>query len=284
MKLQEKIKEVLKKSPLFSECEDEILEEFIKKSEIRRYPPDFEIVKEGESGESLFFIIEGKVEVFTERNERKFLDILKSGDFFGEFSFFTGGRRFATVKTKEETTCLEITKKAFEEISEKHPNFMKVVFDFYKIRVLDALLAHTYLFSNLRPHERKEILSFFEPLIVEEGKEIIKEGEEGDALYVIKDGTAEVFTVDAFGNEVFLAELGEGDFFGEVALITKKPRTATVRAKTKMRLLRIKKEDFQFMCEKYPEIMTRAEETIERRKDSTLIRIIEVNREKIERV
>lgn len=75
------------------------------------------------------------------------------------------------------------------------------------------------------------------------GAWIIRQGNEGDKLYLMRSGTAEVISED-FGRHEFLRRLNPGDVFGEVALITKQPRTASVRALEDVRVLSLSKEDF----------------------------------------
>ncbi len=73
------------------------------------------------------------------------------------------------------------------------------------------------------------------------GEEIVREGERGDALYLIGRGAVEVTTLRE-GGEFVLAKLGAGAFFGEIALLTAQPRTATVRATTPCTLLELRRD------------------------------------------
>lgn len=76
--------------------------------------------------------------------------------------------------------------------------------------------------------------------IYKSDESIIREGEEGDCMYVIQSGTVEIITTKD-GKEVQLAELTEGDFFGEMALFEKGVRSSTVRAKGDVRALTVDK-------------------------------------------
>jgi CRP-like cAMP-binding protein len=75
------------------------------------------------------------------------------------------------------------------------------------------------------------------------GETIAKQGEVGDCMYVIQAGTVEVVRESDAG-EVKLAELAEGDFFGEMALFEKDVRSATVRPLGEARVLTIDKKMF----------------------------------------
>ena len=76
-----------------------------------------------------------------------------------------------------------------------------------------------------------------------DGDCIVKQGEPGDCMYVVQQGQIEVVREIPNG-EVLLATLERGDVFGEMALFTKQPRSATVRARGKVRVLTIDKRTF----------------------------------------
>lgn len=83
----------------------------------------------------------------------------------------------------------------------------------------------------------------WQPRNVSENTIIVKEGTTGEEMYIIESGQVEVFLTR--GEVVLsLSELQEPSFFGEIAFLTDKPRSATVKAKTDCRLLVLKKQDF----------------------------------------
>lgn len=75
------------------------------------------------------------------------------------------------------------------------------------------------------------------------GEVIIRQGDAGDCMYIIQSGRVEVITKKD-GKEIKLAEMGEGDFFGEMALFEKNVRSATVRPLGEVRLLTVDKKMF----------------------------------------
>lgn len=85
------------------------------------------------------------------------------------------------------------------------------------------------------------------------GTVIFKEGEEGDQMFIVQDGRVKVSRVIG-GKEQMLAVLGKGDFFGEMALVTRERRTATVAALEAVRLLAFNQEGFLNMINKNPKI------------------------------
>jgi len=83
----------------------------------------------------------------------------------------------------------------------------------------------------------------------EQGDDVFLEGESGDALYMVIDGKVRVHRADRV-----IAELGERECFGEMAILDAAPRSATVSAVSETRLLKIAREDFQEIMAEKPEI------------------------------
>jgi len=75
------------------------------------------------------------------------------------------------------------------------------------------------------------------------GDAIVRQGEEGDCLFVIQDGEADVFREEN-GEEARVGTLRAGDMFGEMAIIEKEVRSATIRARTRVKALTIDRKTF----------------------------------------
>jgi MFS family permease len=82
--------------------------------------------------------------------------------------------------------------------------------------------------------------------VVAQGRDVFRQGDVGDRFYVIEDGTAEVI-----GDGRPVQSLGRGDCFGEIALLHDTPRTATVRARTELRLSSLERPDFLLAVSNY---------------------------------
>lgn len=250
--------------PLFSDLGPEELSRVMERIQARPFARGALICREGEPGDSIYIISSGKVGVFRQnvRNEREALNELGPGEFFGEFGFFADSRRHATVEALEDTELLEITKQDCQEVLREFPHLSEVLLKFYKERVLDTLLATSTVFHSLTPKQRREILDRFTLQEFSAGAQVLREGEAGDALYVIKKGEVEVYASDLKGAERILARMGEGDFFGEISLLTGRPRTASVRALEKAELLRLAQEDLDPVLSGHPEVRKVLEEAL----------------------
>jgi CRP-like cAMP-binding protein len=114
-------------------------------------------------------------------------------------------------------------------------------------------LEKVKLFRFLTPQEVSWMLVKWEPREVPEGTVIIKEGTTGDEMYIIEAGRVEIYLMR--GDVVLLlTELQESSFFGEMSILTNRPRSATVKAKTNVRLLALKKQDFMDIVNENPKV------------------------------
>jgi len=124
-----------------------------------------------------------------------------------------------------------------------------------------SLLQETALFNNLTPDEIGKIMKIAREVAYAEGDIVMKEGEYGDTLYIIRKGTVEVaksLTMEGMEdeetgmgkNKVFTRlNASQHAVFGEIALLEGSMRTATVRALTDCVFYEIKKDDFLRLAE-----------------------------------
>jgi voltage-gated potassium channel len=109
------------------------------------------------------------------------------------------------------------------------------------------LVATVPLFQRLGSSALVEIVRALRPRVVPAGAVICRKGEAGDQMFFIVEGRVSIATPNP-------VELDAGSFFGEMALITGEPRSATVSAATEVSLLSLYSEDFQMLSSSNPEI------------------------------
>lgn len=106
------------------------------------------------------------------------------------------------------------------------------------------VLQQSPLFEMLSSAELDVLAELSKPKRFAAGETIFEEGDLGDSLYVLVTGEVEVLRRDAAGNLKALAALRPPEFFGEMSLIDKEYRSATVRAKTESTVLHLTAENF----------------------------------------
>jgi CRP/FNR family cyclic AMP-dependent transcriptional regulator len=124
---------------------------------------------------------------------------------------------------------------------------------------VDAL-RRAPLFEGLSRKELVQLARMSDDLEVPPGKVLCKEGEVGRQFFVIIDGKAEVTRK---GKRV--ATRGDGDFFGEIALLEQTPRMATVTAKTPLRLFVLTRKDFRHLVDENPSVERKVLRALARR-------------------
>jgi CRP-like cAMP-binding protein len=105
------------------------------------------------------------------------------------------------------------------------------------------------LFSQLSKKGVEDVAHIADELDLPAGKVMAREGDRGREFFVLLDGEADVTKGDRRINT-----MRNGDFFGEIALVTKMPRTATVTATTDVRVLVITERDFGALLKRSPEV------------------------------
>ena len=111
------------------------------------------------------------------------------------------------------------------------------------------LIKGVPLFSKLSKKGLEEVAHIADELDLPEGKEMAEEGDRGREFFVLLEGEADVTKGGQSINT-----MREGDFFGEIALVTKMPRTASVTATTPVRVLVITERDFGALLKHSPEV------------------------------
>jgi predicted acylesterase/phospholipase RssA len=122
---------------------------------------------------------------------------------------------------------------------------------------LGALLSASPLFAGFDAENLRWLASAMERRELPGGTLLFRQGEPGDALYLVVHGRLRVTVAGDRGDERAVAEVGRGETVGEMALLSGEPRSATVRALRDTLLLRLGREDFERVCEAHPRVMTR---------------------------
>ncbi|HET9287339.1 MAG TPA: cyclic nucleotide-binding domain-containing protein [Gaiella sp.] len=125
------------------------------------------------------------------------------------------------------------------------------------------LIRRLPLFELCSKRDLRRIASLADERGVEPGTELIREGEPGTEFYVVVEGE-----VDVRRRGRRIARLGAGSFVGEIALLSRSPRTATVIAATPLRVLAISGRDFVDLLDTLPELWLKVARTLADRVDA----------------
>lgn len=114
-------------------------------------------------------------------------------------------------------------------------------------------------FDSLDERDLALISQHLHLLEIEPGKVVFKEGDKGDCVYFVLDGELDVFKEASSGSRVGvdrvkITTLTKGKSIGEMSVIDRTPRSATVKARTKATLVGMGLEGFDFICEEHPRV------------------------------
>ncbi len=115
------------------------------------------------------------------------------------------------------------------------------------------LLRNIPLFCKIEPSKLKLLAFTSERLTFAQGQDLFRQGDIGDAAYIIVAGNAEVI-VDTPDGPLTVARVGKNDIVGEIAILCDVPRTATVTASSELTTLRISKELFFQLVGEFPQM------------------------------
>jgi len=116
------------------------------------------------------------------------------------------------------------------------------------------ILRKVPLFGQLAPTDLERVVEISRERTYPRNSVILFEDDPGDALYVVAEGQVKVVLIGEDGREVILSVMGEGEFFGEMALVDDEPRSAHVIAMEDSTLLVLRREDFQGILTQTPGI------------------------------
>jgi CRP-like cAMP-binding protein len=141
----------------------------------------------------------------------------------------------------------------------KHRNIADALSRLYTERVLDGVLARSRLFGRLARPDRDALVRRLKPLTAKPGDILVREGSADAGLFLVKRGAVRV-TVRRGAHDAALALLTPHDFFGDLATVRARPRTASVTAVAESELLWLSGPDLLALLAQRPELSAALEE------------------------
>ncbi|MBL7032064.1 MAG: cyclic nucleotide-binding domain-containing protein [Nitrospira sp.] len=186
-------------------------------------------------------------------------------------ALLTCSPRNSSVVTKTDCTLYKLLKSDFEEIVQMDSTFSNILNEKYKDNTQYNNLKTLQPFAMLEPEKMLTLTEKLKEKKYSAGEDIIKQGEDGDAYYIVKSGSLAVIKQKGDEEPVQVATLTTGHAFGEESLIREEPRNATVRAIEETTVLRLEKKDFEEILQSAYLAWDFPEEVEEKRDDYFLI-------------
>lgn len=234
---------------------------------VRSYSTGQLICRQMERDANLYIILMGEVEVSEgDKKNKVTLAHLGKGEVFGEISALFRMPRISSVLAAKPTVVLEIAGDIFEEVIEKNPTLLNAIIQRFGDRLIETALRSVSFLRFMPADSLSKLIQEASLVSIIPGNAIVKEGEPGDAMFIIVHGAARV--THTLGKQTLpIAIIGPGDYFGEWSVLTGAPRTATVIALSHIETIRVERETLLHFIQEHPEVRDRIDQVAHKRHD-----------------
>ncbi|KAJ3077161.1 hypothetical protein HDU98_007546 [Podochytrium sp. JEL0797] len=286
------VQKFLEEHVLFKGLDEKFLTTLSNAMQSRVYNPGEFVVRKGEIGRAMFFVLKGEVEVISEDGETV-LNVMKEQSFFGEIGVLFSVPRTASCRAYGRCMILALTKERLQRVLQLYPKVaeaisilaeeryashmkqkqaaMKVDFeDEINLSVTSEDLKKIPLFRDCENTFLHSLALKLNPVQYRQGESIVVKGEIANEMFFVVQGIAEVFNEE---NGTVFAEFHPGTFFGEVGIFLEVKRIASVRAHTAdMTVFKLSKKDLDEVLLAYPDINAKIKAEAKQRFDLNQIR------------
>lgn len=211
-----------------------------------------DIITQGDIGDTFYLLEDGNVDVIIKKKDADPITVVqyKPGDTFGELALMYNAPRAATCRVASPTAKLWV----LDRVSFK---VIVVAATMQKREAYKDFLMKVPILSSCTENEILTMADSLSEETIADGQVIFKQGDEGNHFYIINHGSAICTQTQSDGSQKVVAELHEGNYFGEIALIKNKPRAATVQAKGILKVLSLDRATFVRVLGNLEDIMKR---------------------------
>jgi len=235
-KQESTIKSILNEIFIFSSLSDSELRLLVDSFEQKDVANDEAIITQGEKGDYFYIIEKGTFNVFSNNEKVGVLGEGNSSKYFGELALLYNQPRAATIKAKGAASVFQLDRNTFRYVIAK--SNAQTTSD------IRNALSKVPLLSGLTKQQLSTISNAVEIISYEAGEKIFLKGSVGKHFYIIKEGKVKLTEVGGDDGKFVDQSLGNGEYFGERALITGENRAANAIAETKVSLMVLDSEAF----------------------------------------
>lgn len=244
--------------PIFSELPPETMNAIAQRMVLQHISAGERVYRIGESGESLYLIEEGEIELTAENASGVIEELARigNGGYFGEMSLFSGQIRTEDATATRNTNLWVLFKADLDELSTQHPAISAALSQGLAARLAAEEMEDVgrfrafSLFSPLNDEELGHVVEHLKPTRYRRGEQIFRISTPADSLYLIENGEVRVQT---FNGGSWL--LGPGDPIGEKAILTNQPHSGSVTAETDVDLWALSRVDFDSLAVSQPNLV-----------------------------
>jgi len=243
----------LRSQDVFSTFDDQTFDDMLDAMRLHFLEKDDVLIRNGDEAASLFIVFEGRLDGYLTRDgERTRLGSIHPGEICGEIGYFLNGRRTAEVLAGEASGVLELPYSKLDSLRIRVPAFSDRLDVLYHSRMLSNQMAVTDFFSELSVPLRNEITQRMRPVLLKAGEALFDENGTSKDVYIIQTG--EIAVHIKLGTERLLKNLSTGCVLGEFSVALGGKRTATPRATSDCRLVKLPGDDYQELYDRHQEL------------------------------
>ncbi|WVQ78761.1 hypothetical protein IAT38_000852 [Cryptococcus sp. DSM 104549] len=260
-----RIRQAIKPNFLFRNLDEEQEADVLDAMKEVTIQPGEMVIEQGAAGDYFYVVESGTLDVFVkkdgqvldpEKGDRpglgKKVATCTEGNSFGELALMHNSPRAASILSLTACTLWALDRVSFRTILLDHTS--------RKRRLYESFLSEVQILASLQPQERAKIADVLESRTFNDGEDVIREGDAGEEFFLIESGNAVAIKKDAEGRETVVKRLGQGEYFGELALLNRRTRAATVRAAgpEKLRVAALGEQAFTRLLGPVKDIMARS--------------------------
>ncbi|MBI1778209.1 MAG: cyclic nucleotide-binding domain-containing protein [Proteobacteria bacterium] len=250
---------VRERSPLFSALTKLQIRELLLQASVHNVAAGNVIFERNDYTNSLYAILQGSVEIEINPSNPDERLALEAGAFFGEMGLISGRRRTATVRAKTEAALLELPRNAMIRLTRSVPDIKRQIDEVAIVRQFQ-----TYIAPGLGREDLADVLKVSSIVAFKPGEVMIKEAAEDDSVFLIRSGAASVSRL-VDGRDVVLSYVPAGHYVGEMAMLTRARRSATVKASVATEAIKIEAEAFRALLKTFPDLQSAVENLVHSR-------------------
>ncbi|XP_042521797.1 cAMP-dependent protein kinase type II-alpha regulatory subunit [Dipodomys spectabilis] len=252
-RLQDACKDIL----LFKNLDQEQLSQVLDAMFERLVKVDEHVIDQGDDGDNFYVIERGTYDILvTKDNQTRSVGQYDNRGSFGELALMYNTPRAATIVATSEGSLWGLDRVTFRRIIVKN--------NAKKRKMFESFIESVPLLKSLEVSERMKIVDVIGEKVYKDGERIIAQGDKADSFFIIESGEVSILirsktktSKDAGSQEVEIARCHKGQYFGELALVTNKPRAASAYAVGDVKCLVMDVQAFERLLGPCMDIMKR---------------------------
>nr|XP_056717493.1 cAMP-dependent protein kinase type II-alpha regulatory subunit [Euleptes europaea] len=251
-RLQDACKDIL----LFKNLDQEQLSQVLDAMFERKVQPQEHVIDQGDDGDNFYVVERGLYDIFVSRDgQSRCVGRYDNRGSFGELALMYNTPRAATIVATTEGALWGLDRVTFRRIILKN--------NAKKRKTYELFIESVPLLKSLEPSERMKIVDVIGEKNFQDGERIIAQGDKAESFYIVESGEVKILiksktiTNKDANQEVEIARCQKGQYFGELALVTNKPRAASAYAVGEVKCLVMDVQAFERLLGPCMDIMKR---------------------------